>query len=105
ICQAKGSGAQKCTITVNGDGGLSASDSTQLDILMPKLDVAMSGPKMRYLDRHAIYVLKVTNPGSAPASNIEVQELIPAGFKFHKANHGGKYQEATRLVSWNLGEL
>ncbi len=105
ICQAKGNGLQKCTITVNGDGGLAASDSAQVDVLMPKLDVAMSGPKLRYLDRHAVYVLKVSNPGSAPASNVEVQKSIPIGFKFHQANHGGQYLEATRLVSWNLGEL
>lgn len=105
ICQAKGSGTQKCAITVNGDGGLSASDSAQVDILMPKLDVAMSGPKLRYLDRHAIYVLKVSNPGSAPATQVEVENTIPIGFKFHQANHGGKYAEATRQVSWTIGDL
>jgi hypothetical protein len=105
ICLSKGSGLQKCSITVNGDGGLVSTDATQVEILMPKLDVAMSGPKLRYLDRHAVYVLKVTNPGSAPVNSIEVQELIPSGFKFHQANNGGQYQEATRLVSWTVGEL
>ncbi len=105
ICVANGSGSQKCVIQASGEGSLTSKDSTQIDILMPRLDVVMSGPKLRYLDRHAIYVLKVTNPGSAPADNVEVQEFIPAGFKFHQANSGGKYLDATRQVSWNLGEL
>ncbi len=103
-CIAKGTGAQKCSITALGDN-LTASDAVITEILVPKLDVALTGPKLRYLDRHAVYVLKVTNPGSAPANNVEVQELVPTGFKFHSANHGGTFQESTRLVVWNLGDL
>jgi hypothetical protein len=105
VCVAKGSGAQKCMIVATGDGDLTSNDSAQLEILVPKIEVALSGPKLRYLDRHAIYVVKVTNPGSAPATNVEVQEQIPTGYKFHQANHGGKYQEATRQVTWALGDL
>ena len=105
VCLAKGDGMQKCVIVASGDGDLSSNDSAQLEILMPKLDVALAGPKMRYLDRHAIYVLKVTNPGSAPANGVEVKEVIPAGFKFHQANNGGQFQEGTRLVTWNLDNL
>jgi hypothetical protein len=103
-CVAKGTGSQKCMIVATGEGGLSSNDSASVDILIPRLDIAMTGPKLRYLQRHAIYTLKVTNPGSAPASNVEVQELIPAGFKLHQV-HGGKYQESTRLVSWTIAEL
>lgn len=105
VCLAKGSGMQQCVIFAAGEGNLASRDSTQVDILVPKLNVVMSGPKLRYLDRHAVYVVKVTNPGSAPADNVEVQEVVPSGFKFHQANHGGQYQETTRLVSWSLGEL
>ena len=105
VFPSKGSGTHNCSVVVSGEGGLVCDASAQFEILVPKLDVAISGPKLRYLDRHAIYVLKVTNPGSAPASNVEVQELIPAGFKFHQANNGGKYHDATRRVLWNLGQL
>jgi len=102
---AKGAGMQKCTIVATANDNLKSSDSSQFEILTAKLDIALSGPKLRYLDRHAVYTLKVTNPGSAPASGVEVHELIPSGFKFHQANLGGKYNEQTRVVSWNLGDL
>lgn len=105
VCAAKGSGVQQCLITASGEGSLTSNDAAKVEILMPKLDVVMSGPKLRYLDRHAVYTLKVTNPGSAPASQVEVQKFIPSGFKFHQANQGGAFQDATRLVSWNLGDL
>jgi hypothetical protein len=31
--------------------------------------------------------------------------MIPSGFKFAQANLGGQFQEATRLVTWSLGDL
>ena len=104
-CLAKGSGPQKCSITVTGEGNLSCGDAISVDVLVPKIDVAMSGPKLRYLDRHAVYVMKVTNAGTAPANQIIVQEAIPAGFKFHQATNDGRYSEAGRLVSWGVGDL
>ncbi len=105
VCQAMGQGTQKCVVVATGDGSLNSEDTCKFEILMPSLNVAMSGPKLRYLDRPATYTLKVTNPGSAPANQVEVQELIPTGFKFHQASNDGRFQESTRLVTWNLGEL
>jgi hypothetical protein len=105
VCLAKGTGKQKCDVSVTGEGDISGTDTCHFDILVPKLDITMGGPKLRYLERPAIYTLKVTNPGSAPISSVEVQEVIPAGFKFHKAQQGGQYLEATRLVHWKIGDL
>jgi hypothetical protein len=105
VCAAKGAGPQKCTIIATGEGNLTSTDVSQVDVLAAKLDVALTGPKLCYLDRHAVYVLKVSNPGTAPATGVEVHELIPAGFKFHQANQGGKFHEGTRLVSWAIGDL
>ncbi len=105
VCVAKGGGEQKFAATAIGDGEIVANDTTTFEVLVPKLDVAISGPKLRYLDRHAIYVLKITNPGTAIANTVELNELVPAGFKFHQANQGGLYHEASRVISWKLGDL
>jgi uncharacterized repeat protein (TIGR01451 family) len=105
VCIAKGAGPQKCAVVAVGDGNLSSGDSAQLEILLPKLDLVMSGPKLRYIDRKANYVMKVTNPGSAPANNVALREVVPAGFKFQAASPGGVYDEGSRTVSWVLGDL
>jgi uncharacterized repeat protein (TIGR01451 family) len=60
---------------------------------------------LRYLDRKATYTFKVTNPGDAPATNVSVNEVVPAGFKFLTATDGGRHDFATRTVSWFLGEI
>jgi uncharacterized repeat protein (TIGR01451 family) len=104
-CTTRGSGLQKCEAVASADGNLTASDVATLDVLTPRLELAMLGPKLRYIDRKANYVLKVTNPGSAPAANVVVHGVVPASFKYHGSSGGGVYDEAVRTVSWVVGDL
>ena len=56
------------SIKRRGDGNLRAEHKLDLEVLAPQLDVALEGPKRRYLERQATYQLSVTNPGTAPAN-------------------------------------
>jgi uncharacterized repeat protein (TIGR01451 family) len=105
VCTARGNGPTKCQVLVTGDGNLNAADEATVDVLLPKLDLAITGPKLRYIDRKATYLMKVTNPGNAPAANVVVHGEVPAGFKYHGVSAGGIYDEATRQASWVLGDL
>jgi uncharacterized repeat protein (TIGR01451 family) len=103
-CIAKATGPQNCTIVASADGNLTCKDTARFEIMLRRLDIALAGPKLRYLYRHAVYTLTVTNPGKIPAANIEVHEVVPAGFRVHQAQ-GAKYHEGTGLISWSIGEL
>ena len=105
ICLAKSGGLHHCQAAATADGNLTAADAGKIEVLLPRLDLAVQGPKLRYIDRHAVYVFKVTNPGTAPADNVIVQEVVPAGFKFHAASHGGRFDDNSRVVSWPVGDL
>lgn len=102
-CVARAAGAQVCEATVEGNGGLKAVTSATVNIVQPKLEVQLSGPKLRYLDRKAVYVVKVSNPGDAPATGVSVSHLVPAGFKYIAADEGGKFDTASKNITWNLG--
>jgi uncharacterized repeat protein (TIGR01451 family) len=104
-CTARTSGAQKCTLVASGDGNLSATDQGTTEVLEARLDLALHGPKLRFIDRHAAYQLIVSNPGSAAAPNVVLNEVVPAGFQFHSATAGGRWDQATKTVSWQLGDL
>jgi uncharacterized repeat protein (TIGR01451 family) len=82
-----------------------AQDTAKVDVGLPRLDILAHGPKLRYLDRHAVYTFKVMNPGSAAASNVMVSDMIPDGFKFLSASDGGRHDFASRTVSWFVGDL
>ncbi len=105
VCGTKIGGEQKCEGIATAEGNLSARDNALIDVLLPQLDLTVTGPNLRYLDRHAIYVFKVSNPGSAPATNVTVNDVVPAGFKFVKASDGGRHDFSTRCVSWYIGDL
>jgi uncharacterized repeat protein (TIGR01451 family) len=105
VCTTKTGGPQTCEAMAIAEGGLKAQDVATTEVLLPRLEINIAGPKLRYLDRKATYVVKVVNPGSAPASNVTINSLIPDGFKFLTASDGGRHDFATRTVSWYLGDL
>jgi uncharacterized repeat protein (TIGR01451 family) len=71
----------------------------------PRMEIAMAGPKLRYLDRFATYTVTVTNPGDAVASDVKVNVAVPAGFKSPSPSHGGKFDSTSRTISWMIGTL
>jgi uncharacterized repeat protein (TIGR01451 family) len=105
VCATKTGGEQKCDAVATAEGNLKSEDSAVLEVILPRLDLTITGPRLRYLDRKAIYVLKITNPGSAPASNVTISDQVPEGFKFLSASDGGRHDFATRTVSWFIGDL
>jgi uncharacterized repeat protein (TIGR01451 family) len=104
ICAAKTAGEQVCQATVEA-AGLKAEDKAAASVTLPKLELEAKGPKLRYLDRKAVYTLKVTNAGSAPAYNVTLTDALPPGFKYLGADAGGRFDFATSAVSWFLGQI
>jgi uncharacterized repeat protein (TIGR01451 family) len=105
ICGTRAGGPQQCDAAAEADGGLAARESTAVNVIVPRLDLSLQGPGLRYLDRKAVYTIKVTNPGDAPATNVTVGDVVPAGFKLLAVSDGGRQDFATRTVSWFLGEI
>ena len=92
-------------LIARADANLEVVDRKEIEVTAPQLTVAMEGPKRRYLEREAVYKLKVGNPGTAPARDVELLAQLPDGLKFVGANNHGSYDEKTRTVRWNLEEL
>ena len=105
VCGTKMAGLQTCDAVATAEGNLHVLETARVEVILPRLDIVASGPKLRYLDRHATYTFKVSNPGSAPASNVIVSDVIPEGFKFLSASNGGRHDAGTRTVSWFIGDL
>jgi uncharacterized repeat protein (TIGR01451 family) len=92
-------------LTARGAANLRAEDRVEIEVLAPRLEVALDGPKRRYLEREAVYTISVSNPGTAPARHIELVAHLPTGMKFVGANNSGYFDEATQSVHWVLEEL
>jgi uncharacterized repeat protein (TIGR01451 family) len=105
ICTSRMGGQQSCECTAQADGNLKAQDRALVAVILPRLDINVAGPVLRYVDRKATYSFKVSNPSDLPASNVTIQDIVPAGFKVVSASDGGRVDPATRNVSWVVGDL
>jgi uncharacterized repeat protein (TIGR01451 family) len=104
LCTTRAGGPQRCEAVAEAEG-LSTRSASDVSVVSPRLDLQLAGPALRYLGRKALYTLKVTNPGDAPAANVTVTDGVPEGFKVLAATHGGRHDPSTRVVSWFLGEI
>src|SRR5262245_8715838 len=58
-------------------GGLREEASHCVTVTEPKLQLMMTGPERRFLNRPATYQITVSNPGTAPATNVVISDVLP----------------------------
>jgi len=92
-------------ILVRGEANLIAQHAVEVEVVAPALEVSLNGPKRRYLERPATYEVVLSNPGTAPAREVEVVTYLPKGMKFVEADHKGQYEPQNHAVYWSLEEL
>jgi uncharacterized repeat protein (TIGR01451 family) len=93
------------TLIVRAAGVPAVEQAKQLEVVAPKLEVGIEGPKRRFLDRKSTHVVTVSNPGTAAATDVEVVAYLPSGMKFVEANNHGTYDARQHAVYWSLAEL
>jgi uncharacterized repeat protein (TIGR01451 family) len=88
-----------------GTDGLTAAAKTAVQVLVPKLDVSMTGPADRLIGKKAAYTVTVRNCGDVPVTGVVVREHVPAGFRVVSAGADGVLSPAGDRVSWSVGDL
>ncbi|MHC2066767.1 DUF11 domain-containing protein [Bremerella sp. T1] len=102
---AKQAGTLALRAETSADNGLRAAAAHDVLVRRAELAVTAQGPAIKYAATTANYSLMVANAGNAPASGIKVEAQLPTGSKFVSASHGGKVNESTGRVTWNLPKL
>jgi uncharacterized repeat protein (TIGR01451 family) len=92
-------------LAVRGDGNLSDEDIRQIAVTAPQLEISLQGPRLRYLDRQATYAVRLANPGTASARNVELVAFLPKGMKYVTSDSHGQYDSQSHAVYWSLEEL
>ncbi len=98
-------GSHQLQFQVTCLGAEPATIAHKMEVVNPTVQVAVEGPKLRYVERQANYVIRLENPGPAPINNVQVIENVPAGFEFVEATAGGDYDSEARQVAWFVGRL
>jgi uncharacterized repeat protein (TIGR01451 family) len=103
--RATAPGQVNSEIRITGDDGLSAIDTTAIQIIAPELAIEVEGPTRRYLERQATYQIHLANVGSADATNVEIIAYLDRGFSFVGTEFQGQYDPNRHAVYWSLAEL
>jgi uncharacterized repeat protein (TIGR01451 family) len=88
--------------TANADGGLEAEVSEEVIVRRAELEMKIAGGKAKYAGAVASYQIAVSNPGNAPAENVRVSAVLPAGAKFVAATAGGQPTGDGAKVQWTI---
>jgi uncharacterized repeat protein (TIGR01451 family) len=107
---AKQNGTHPLKATASA-AGLKAVEGNLSRVLVgeAKLSLMMTGPSWRSVGRPATYLLTISNPGSIPATNVQLVDDLFANDNLRKnieyvgASDGGKLTD--RDVRWSLGTL
>jgi len=79
--------------------------TAQIEVVSPKLQIGLDGPKLRYIERQATYTASITNTGTAIATNVDLILYLPNGLQFNSAENRGDYISNQHAVMWQLAEL
>jgi uncharacterized repeat protein (TIGR01451 family) len=100
---AKQTGTFTNQAIVTASGGLRQESASVVVVRKPDLALTMTGPARRYANLPAAYELTVSNPGTAPVTNVLVRHTLPAQARLVRATAGAR--QAGQELQWPLGTL
>jgi hypothetical protein len=96
-------GRYQVRATATADGGLQAKAEAAVSVEAARLTAAIAGPRLRNLDRPAVFQIRVTNPTQMALAGVVIHDPLPAELGFTSATEGGQFLNGE--VTWNLGTL
>ena len=102
-------GTQSCTVTASSDDVVPNKDEAEnvkkIEVVEPKLKLALEGPDERYTDTVADYKITVENPGTAPARKIRVLATLPISGKLTKYPPEARFDKTTSKLYWTIDQI
>jgi uncharacterized repeat protein (TIGR01451 family) len=96
-------GTIELQIAAAGEGGLEARTAGKVIVRKAEINVAIDGPPLKYAGSEAVYVVTVTNSGTAAADNVNLTLTLPPGAKY-LGGLDGSSATATG-VKWKIANL
>ncbi|MBL6707384.1 MAG: DUF11 domain-containing protein [Planctomycetaceae bacterium] len=98
-------GSQNVSVIATSGTELRQTANAAVAVLAPSLNLAVTGPALRYVGRDARYSLNLVNDGQAVTTNVRAMYVVPKGFEYLYASRGGNYDETTRTITWFVGSV
>jgi uncharacterized repeat protein (TIGR01451 family) len=99
---ARQAGNLTIQLDARADGGVHAELAEKVLVRRAELKVDVEGPKMQFVGATTSYVIHVRNPGSAPAKNVNVSIVLPAGSKYLAGLDGVQPDVTGSRLYWTI---
>ncbi|MEM6778383.1 MAG: hypothetical protein AAF670_12060 [Planctomycetota bacterium] len=103
--RATAPGVVRNVVRLVADDAETVADSVDVQVTAPSLDITLSGPSRRFLERQATYNLNLDNRGTAAATNVQIIAMLDRGFTFVSTENQGSYDPNRHAVTWSLASL
>lgn len=102
---ARQAGVLTIKVDARGDGGVEASLAETIAVLRAALNVAVDAPRMQFVGNEVHYQLRVTNTGTATATNLRVAARLPLGTKYVSSTGDAKLSAERGELTWTIESL
>ncbi len=94
---ARQSGMLEIHVEAKGDAGIHAELIEKVLVRRAGLEIGVEGPKLQFVGTAATYVVRLGNPGNAPAKNINLTAKLPPGLKYIGGIEGARSETGGKL--------
>jgi uncharacterized repeat protein (TIGR01451 family) len=102
---ARQAGDLSIQVEAKGDAGIHAELTEKVLVRRAGLEVVVEGPRLQYVGATGSYLIRVRNPGNAPAMNIRFAVDLPAGMKYVGGIEGARANADGTKLQWGLESL
>ncbi len=102
---ARQSGMLEIQVEAKGDAGIHAELTEKVLVRRAGLEIGVEGPKLLFVGTTATYVVRLSNPGNAPAKNINFTATLPAGLKYLGGIEGARSESNGSKLHWTADSI
>ncbi|MEN6407740.1 MAG: hypothetical protein ABFC77_14890 [Thermoguttaceae bacterium] len=101
---ARQAGHLTIQVDARAEGGVHAELSERVFVRRADLKLEVEGPKMQFVGVTTSYAVRVRNPGTATAKNLNISIVLPSGMKYLSGVDDAKLDQSGKLC-WKLASL
>ena len=109
IVDAVGGGRQTCTVKATSPDVVfdpaQAEIERFVDVVEPQIKLDLVAPEKRFTETAAAYELTVSNPGTAPAKNVQINVALPISGRLMADPPEAKFDRSKNRLVWTIPEL
>jgi uncharacterized repeat protein (TIGR01451 family) len=109
VADAVSGGEQFCKVTAKSPDVEHKPDDgeklVKIEVVEPKLKLAIDGPDQRYTDTVADYKITLENPGTAPARKVRVLATLPISGRLVKYPPEATFDKSKSKLYWTIDQI